>query len=375
MDFREFFERVSSIPGGWALALDVFLIVLVALVIDFIQQVITRRLAKRAALTRNTWDDALFESITAPASALIWLIGISVAGELVGRRSEAEIFDYIAPLREIGIILILMWFMLRFIGSMETNFVRIREEEHQDFDRTAVDAIAKLARAVVVITSVLVLLQNLGLSISGLLAAGGIGGIAIGFAAKDLLANFFGGLTIYLDKPFKVGDWIRSPDQQIEGTVERIGWRTTRIRNFESRPLYVPNAIFTNIIVENPSRMAARRISETIGVRYRDFDKVRLIVDEVREMLKRHERIDQGMTLMVNFDSYGESSINFFIYCFAATRVWAEYNEIREDVMLKIGEIITRHGAEIARTTRTLELPDSVRIAMENGNDAEEGAQ
>lgn len=375
MDFREFFERVSSIPGGWALALDVFLIVLVALVIDFIQQVITRRLAKRAALTRNTWDDALFESITAPASALIWLIGISAAGELVGRRSEAEIFDYIAPLREIGIILILMWFMLRFIGSMETNFVRIREEEHQDFDRTAVDAIAKLARAVVVITSVLVLLQNLGLSISGLLAAGGIGGIAIGFAAKDLLANFFGGLTIYLDKPFKVGDWIRSPDQQIEGTVERIGWRTTRIRNFESRPLYVPNAIFTNIIVENPSRMAARRISETIGVRYRDFDKVRLIVDEVREMLKRHERIDQGMTLMVNFDSYGESSINFFIYCFAATRVWAEYNEIREDVMLKIGEIITRHGAEIARTTRTLELPDSVRIAMENGNDAEEGAQ
>src|SRR5690606_15858761 len=328
MDFREFFERVSSIPGGWALALDVFLIVLVALVIDFIQQVITRRLAKRAALTRNTWDDALFESITAPASALIWLIGISVAGELVGRRSEAEIFDYIAPLREIGIILILMWFMLRFIGSMETNFVRIRDEEHQDFDRTAVDAIAKLARAVVVITSVLVLLQNLGLSISGLLAAGGIGGIAIGFAAKDLLANFFGGLTIYLDKPFKVGDWIRSPDQQIEGTVERIGWRTTRIRNFESRPLYVPNAIFTNIIVENPSRMAARRISETIGVRYRDFDKVRLIVDEVREMLKRHERIDQGMTLMVNFDSYGESSINFFIYCFAATRVWAEYNEI-----------------------------------------------
>ena len=92
-------------------------------------------------------------------------------------------------------------------------------------DETTVTAIAKLARVSIVITAALMAMQTLGISISGVLAFGGIGGIAVGFAAKDLLANFFGGLVIYLDRPFKVGDWIRSPDRDIEGTVVKIGWR------------------------------------------------------------------------------------------------------------------------------------------------------
>ena len=101
-------------------------------------------------------------------------------------------------------------------------------------------ALAKLGYIVVGITGLLTLLQTLGLSISGLMAFGGMGGIAVGFAAKDILANFFGGLFIYTDRPFSVGDWIRSPDRDIEGTVEKIGWRVTRIRTFDKRPLYIP---------------------------------------------------------------------------------------------------------------------------------------
>ena len=119
------------------------------------------------------------------------------------------------------------------------------------------DAMAKLLRLSVIITAGLVVLQTLGFSISGVLAFGGVGGIAVGFAARDLLANFFGGLMIYLDRPFSVGDWVRSPDRNIEGTVERIGWRLTVIRTFDKRPLYVPNSVFANIAVENPSRMAS----------------------------------------------------------------------------------------------------------------------
>ena len=114
------------------------------------------------------------------------------------------------------------------------------------------------------------ILQSLGVSVSGLLAFGGIGGIAVGFAARDLLANFLGGLSIYLDRPFTVGDWIRSPDREIEGTVEEIGWRMTRIRTFDQRPLYVPNSIFASVALENPSRMNNRRIYETLGIRYED---------------------------------------------------------------------------------------------------------
>lgn len=369
MDPTEIAERISSVPGGWGLTAKVFAIVFIALVIDLVQRIVTKKMSDRTRATRNPWDDALFDAIRAPASALIWLLGISLAASLVSRHSDAVVFDYVEPTREIGIIVILTWFLLRLIGHVEENFIRIRQRERQEFDQTAVDAIGKLARASVVITAILVLLQNLGVSISGLLAFGGVGGIAVGFAAKDILANFFGGMTVYLDKPFKVGDWIRSPEKEIEGTVERIGWRSTRIRTFDQRPLYVPNSIFTNIVVENPSRMLARRIFETIGVRYDDFDKLEAIVADVRSMLEAHEDIDQDRILMVNFDAYADSSLNFFIYAFTRTKVWAEYHEVKQDVLFKVGQVILKHGAEIAFPTRTLHMPEGLTLADRHERD------
>ena len=94
------------------------------------------------------------------------------------------------------------------------------------------------------------------------MAFGGIGGIAIGFAAKDLLANFFGALMIFLDRPFSIGDWIRSPDREIEGVVEDIGWRSTKIRTFDKRPLFIPNSAFASLTVENASKMQTEGFSK-----------------------------------------------------------------------------------------------------------------
>ncbi|MDP3421435.1 MAG: mechanosensitive ion channel family protein, partial [Thiobacillus sp.] len=201
--------------------------------------------------------------------------------------------------------------------------------------------------------------QNLGFSIAGVLAFGGIGGIAVGFAAKDMLANFFGGLTIYLDRPFVVGEWIRSPDKEIEGTVEYIGWRHTRVRAFNKNPIYVPNALFTTIVVENPTRMTNRRIRETIGIRYADLDTLPAIVEDVKSMLLAHPEIDADATLIVNFNEFGASSLNFFIYAFTRTVQWVHYHEVKQDVLLKIADIIRGHGAEIAFPTQTLHI-DSI---------------
>lgn len=167
---------------------------------------------------------------------------------------------------------------------------------------------------------------------------------------------------IYFDRPFKVGDWIRSPDRQIEGTVERIGWRMTSIRTFDKRPIYVPNSVFSNIVVENPSRMLNRRIFETIGLRYDDADKVPVIIDEVREMLKNHKDIDTRQTLIVNFDAFGASSLNFFIYTFTKTVNWVRYHEVKQDVLLQVMAIIKKHEADIAFPTQTLKL-DPIQMA------------
>jgi MscS family membrane protein len=129
------------------------------------------------------------------------------------------------------------------------------------------------------------------------------------------------------------------------------------------RPLYVPNSAFTKISVENPSRMTNRRIYETIGVRYDDISRVPAILADIRSYLQSNEQIDRSRLLMVNFNQFGASSLDFFVYCFTRTTVWAEYHGVKEDVLLRISDIIERHGAEIAFPTRTLHVAGDVQLA------------
>ena len=232
--------------------------------------------------------------------------------------------------------------------------------KEKPIDKTAVVAVGKLLRLSVLVIGGLVAMQNLGFSISGVLTFGGIGGIAIGFAAKDLLSNFFGGLMIYLDRPFAVGEWIRSPDREIEGTVEAIGWRITQVRNFDSRPLYIPNSLFSTITLENVSRMTNRRIYETVGIRYDDANAMSAIVEQTREYLKSHVGIDQNQTLMVNFTTFAPSSMDFFIYCFTKTQSGLEFNQIKQEVLLKVLEIIENNQAECAFPTTTTILKGDI---------------
>jgi len=208
-------------------------------------------------------------------------------------------------------------------------------------------------------------MQLFGYDIDHLIAFGGVGGLAVGFAAKDLLANFFGGLMIYLDRPFSVGDWVRSPDKEIEGTVEDVGWRLTRIRTFDKRPLYIPNGVFANISVENPSRMTNRRIYETIGVRYSDLSVMATIIEQVTEMLLQHDEIDSEQTMIVNFNQFSASSLDFFIYTFTKTTHWVEFHKIKQDVLLQVAAVIESNGAEIAFPTSTIHLetlPESLQL-------------
>ena len=161
---------------------------------------------------------------------------------------------------------------------------------------------------------------------------------------------------IYMDRPFNVGEWIRSPDKEIEGTVEKIGWRLTTIRTFDKRPLYIPNSIFNNISVENPSRMSNRRIKETIGIRYDDLSKMEKIINDVRKMLKEHADIDTTKTLIVNFNEFAPSSLDFFIYTFTKTTDWIRYHEIKQDILLNIINIVESNGAQCAFPTSTLHI-------------------
>ena len=273
-------------------------------------------------------------------------------------------FKGLDPLKDTLFVAAMAWFVIRFINHIEMSILANKK----DADKTTVDVISKVLRIIVVVTSFLVALQTLGFSISGVLAFGGVGGIAIGFAAKDLLANFFGGLMIYLDRPFAIGDWVRSPDRNIEGTVEKIGWRLTVIRTFDKRPLFVPNSVFNTIAVENAQRMLNRRIYETVGIRYDDASKMDAIVKNVKEMLSNHPEIDSTKTMIVNFDSFAPSSLDFFIYTFTKTTNWVRFHEIKQDVLLKVLKIIGDEGAECAFPTSTLHLKNGEALKNVDGS-------
>jgi MscS family membrane protein len=344
----------STGEGSWISWAQVFSAIFIALLLDFVQRRVVARLKKRLERTDTPWDEALLDAVTAPVSMLIWVCGIAQAATFV--NIDTRFMDDIVVLTLIASV---TWFITRLIRNAQANLVAISDLKADQDDRLdpgTVDAIGKLARTAVLITAVLISLQQVGINISAILAFGGIGGIAVGFAAKDLLANFFGGLMIYMDRPFRTGDWIRSPDRNIEGTVESIGWRLTRIRTFDKRPLYVPNSIFASIAVENPQRMLNRRIYETIGIRYADLPQMHAITTDVKAMLTEHPEIDATQTLMVNFNAFGPSSVDFFVYTFTRTTNWQYFHQVKHQILLQISEIITGHGAEIAFPTTTLHV-------------------
>ncbi|WP_082087193.1 mechanosensitive ion channel family protein [Teredinibacter purpureus] len=353
---------VEGIGPEYLWIVDMFTVVLLTLSVAALTSRFLKKIEIKALKTKSAWDDALVSSLQRPAKWFVWGFGILTAADMAGEQSASLLLGSVDNLRQLGAVIVIAWFLTGFIRRAEINLMN-PDYSHKPMDKTTAMAMGKLLRISVIITSVLVALQSLGYSVSGVLAFGGIGGIAVGFAAKDLLANFFGGLMVYLDRPFTVGDWVRSPDKNIEGTVEDIGWRLTRIRTFDKRPLYVPNATFTQISVENPSRMSHRRIYETIGVRYDDANKMELIVTEVKNMLANHDEIDPDATLIVNFNAFAAYSLDFFVYCFTKTTNWVYFHEVKQDILLKIIHIIESHGAECAFPTSTLHIPEAVKVA------------
>ena len=356
MSIEEIWQYLQEFDQEKLWIVYIFAIIFIALLVDMVQKVVLGQVQKRLAATANVWDDALVHAIRRPLSLMIWIIGLTFALQVMNFKPASVI-------REVGVILAASWTLIRFIAFTEHNILQKHEIAGKEVDRTTANAITQLLRITVLVTATLVLLDTLGFNVSAILAFGGIGGIAVGFAAKDLLSNFFGGMMIYLDRPFAIGDWVRSPDKQIEGTVEKIGWRLTVIRTFDKRPLYVPNSVFASIAVENPSRMSHRRIYETIGVRYDDVDKLPVIIKDVKAMLLSHQEIDQEQTLIVNFNSFAASSLDFFVYTFTRTTEWIKYHEVKQDVLFRISEIISRHGAEIAYPTSTLHVPEPLQLA------------
>ena len=344
------------------LSIQIALIALIALSLLFIKNKIILLFTGISKKTATDFDDIVLQSLQKPLTFLIILISLVFITEALN-VSYQLFHDFNKPkILYVLIIVIIAWALIKILDNYYTSKTFLKGLKSSDdpivIEQTY-EITIRIFKIIVILISLLTLMQEFGLSISGLLAFGGVGGLVVGLAAKDLLSNFFGGLMIYFDRPFKVGEFIKSPDRNIEGIVESIGWRLTVVRTFSKNVLYIPNSAFSNIIVENATRMTNRRINEVIGLRYEDLEKIPEIVNKVRAYLDKNDNIDHSNKPVVYFKSFSASSCDFFIYAFTNTKDWREFLEIKEDVLYQTSKIISEHNAAIAFPTTTIDWKQS----------------
>lgn len=345
---------------------EVLMVALATVVLEFICYFMIKKAKK--TMQKNPkllWETAFFSALHTPLVFLVMVLGVLFIADVIRYYyANLKFLALAGSIRYLAIILFGAWFSWRFITELRTRYIQRIDLQQTKVDRTTVSSLSKLAKTLVLFFTLLMTLQTFNIKVSGILMFGGVGTAALAFAAKDLLANFFGGMIVYLDRPFKVGDWVRSPDRNIEGTVEDIGWRLTKIRTFDKRPLYVPNSVFNNISIENPSRMSNRRIYHKIGLRYQDAGKVSAILADVEAMLRSHPAIDTKQLLMAKLVEFAPSSLTFMVYTFTKTTKWVDFQEIQQDVFLKIIDIVLKHKAEFAFPSTTLYIPGEIKTVV-----------
>jgi MscS family membrane protein len=220
--------------------------------------------------------------------------------------------------------------------------------------------IIKIIKILLIIIGGITILQEWGYNVNGFIASLGLLGMAFALAAKDTVANLFGSFVIFTDKPFKVGDWIKTPD--VEGTIEHIDIRSTRIRTFAQALVTVPNASLANSAILNWSKMGKRRIKMNIGLTYgTTATDVQQIVSDIRQMLKEHNDIHQE-TIYIYFTDFAESSLNIFCYFFTKTTAWGEFMRVKEDTNLKIMQIIEKNNSSFAYPSQSIYIENNKEV-------------
>ena len=333
-----------------------FIIILITFIIKSIfVYVIDKKLAILVRKIKPELNDLLLKAIKSPLSYLILLQGFYTAILSLQLPEKIGLFDIPSIVHTIYILafsFIMLYFIFKIIDIIAYYLHNEAKKTNSILDDQLVPLIVKSLRILVVTLGILFILQNFGYNITSLLTGLGIGGLAFALAAQNTVSNLFGSITIFSDKPFQLGDWISVGD--IEGTVEDLGFRTTRVRRFDQALVTVPNSQFINTGIINYSAMKKRRINFVLGIPYgTSGGKVKEVVAGIKKIIEDDEKFDQT-SYMVRFTEFGAYSLNIFIYCFVKTIDWAESLTIREEFNLRIMQLIEELGVEIALPSQTI---------------------
>lgn len=352
MDITQWSEFIGD--GIWSQGLAAIGILFVTVVlrrylIAFLRS-LTQSLTKK---TKTTLDDTLLEAAEKPLSWLILLLGIWAAVMVIKPTSEVlPLLDIVERMGRMASIVLIGWFLWRLIDGLAVYASSQAKETDSSLDDQLVPFISKTLKLFLVVTGILVVAQNMGYSISGLIASLGIGGIAVAMAAKDTIANLFGSVMLLIDRPFVVGDWIKT--SKFEGVVEEIGFRSTRIRTFAQTLVNVPNSMLANMVVDNIDARSKRRIKMRIGITYAtSTEKMQQAVTGIEQILKAHSGVDQDFSL-VKFDNFDDSALSIFLYYFSKDKNWTAYLQVRQEVNMQIMQLLESLELEFAFPSQSL---------------------
>ncbi len=317
-------------------------------------KIIKRYCVTKAEHQQTPVQALIMNAIRKPLLFIPWLLALLYFAHFWLDHEKSGRHDSLLLIEEVLLILLPAWMIWRITQSGPDL---IQASGARWSQRISGSVLTRIVQMLVLLITIISIAQMLGYSLSTLLAFGGIGGIVIGMAAREWLANFFGGLMLVLDRPFSEGDWISSPDRAIEGHVESIGWRLTRIRTFDRRPRYVPNSLFTGIVVENPSRMRNRRMVEDFGLRYDDLDKLPMIFSRIMELVAENPDIDQNEPKYACFIRYGDSALICQVRVHIKKTSRVEFLQIQQWVLMTIARVVAEQGAEFAYPTHMLLSP------------------
>lgn len=306
------------------------------------------------AAEKTAWefDDKLIPAMTAPIGAMVYVVGFFLSVSVLSFSPTMDVL--ILRVFQASTMTVLFWGLLKAVDVFAEVMVDVAKERDMGVYHF-IPLIKKTARIFLIVVAVVLVVQNLGYSVGSLLAGMGIGGLALALAAQESLANFFGSVSIVADRPFKVGDWIQVGNR-VDGDVEEIGLRSTKVRTWSKSLMTIPNKVLANEIIENWSCMPKRRVKQVIGVTYGTApDQMEGLVEDIRQLLREDDGVNQDF-ILVNFTDFGESSLQILVYYFTSTTAWLAHMDIRQRVNLKIMKAVEGRGSSMAFPTRTVHI-------------------
>ena len=245
-------------------------------------------------------------------------------------------------------------FFYRLVDIVSIYLAKLADKTESTLDDQLIPLLRKVLKTFVVVVGGLFILDNLDFDITGLIAGLSIGGLAFALAAQDTIKNFFGSLMIFVDRPFQVGDWITSGD--VDGTVEEVGFRSTRIRTFRNSVMYIPNGVITNQMIDNHGLRVYRRFMTTIAVTYdTPPELIDVFVEGLKEIVKLHP-LTRKDYYEIHFNDMSDSSLNILFYIFFKVPTWSEELRARHEILLDIMKLAERLGVNFAFPTQTLHV-------------------